>query len=308
MSSKAKATRRCHWVPQAYLKGFAADDRKPPRIWRLSNQCGEAEVKRIDKVAVKNHLYVVTGEDGQRDDTQERRFSELERFFASNPWCALQTGYVDLSSQTLRKMVALLAATVFVRNPAHFNLSKRIHQSFVEAFSGPLGLPDAVIVGGRRVELDHSAWPEHAKASEDDLKRNWFDMMNSCGDVARMFLNMRWAMVASEEPVFITSDQPITFLHPDLRFRGIQNPQTSVIFPISPTRVLCMDHRHGEPDNEYYAAQHCGAAINMLVWRNALEYMFSPRDPHEVCQQILALEDVLPNLHDEVLPKGADTV
>jgi hypothetical protein len=52
-----------------------------------------------------------------------------------------------------------------------------------------------------------------------------------------------------------------------------------------------MDHRHGEPANEYYAAQNDGAAINMLVWREALEFMFSPRDPHEVCRQILKLEE-----------------
>ncbi|MAO01034.1 DUF4238 domain-containing protein [uncultured Sulfitobacter sp.] len=291
MSSGSKPTRRCHWVPQAYLKAFAADNRKPPRIWRLSNQESDAELKRIDRVAVRNHLYVVRDKEGQRDDAQEKRFAELEQFFSSKPWKALQTGFVDLSDQSIRKMVALLAATMYVRNPAHFELSTRIHQSFVDTFSGPWGLPDAVIIGGRRVALDHSSWPEHANASEDDLKRNWFDMMNSCGDIAKMFLGMRWAMVASEEPVFITSDHPITFLHPDLRFRGIKNPDTSVIFPISPTRVLCMDHRHEEPANEYYPAQHHGAAINMLVWRDALEFMFSPREPHEVCRQILELEE-----------------
>lgn len=291
MSSGSKPTRRCHWVPQAYLKAFAADNRKPPRIWRLSNQEDDAELKRIDRVAVRNHLYVVRDKEGQRDDAQEKRFADLEQFFSSKPWKALQTGFVDLSNQSIRKMVALLAATMFVRNPAHFELSTRIHQSFVDAFTGPRGLPNAVIIGGKRIALDHSSWSEHANASEDDLKRNWFDMMNSCGDIAKMFLGMRWAMVASDEPVFITSDQPITFLHPDLRFRGIKNLETSVIFPISPTRVLCMDHRHGEPANEYYAAQYNGAAINMLVWNEALEFMFSPRDPHGVCRQILKLEE-----------------
>ncbi|WP_420408144.1 DUF4238 domain-containing protein [Hoeflea sp.] len=305
MSAKSNVTRRCHWVPQSYLKGFAADERKPPRIWRLSNESGDAELKRIDKVAVRNHLYVVEGDDGQRDDAQEKRFSELEQFFSSSPWHSLQTRYVDLSNQAIRKMVALLAATMFVRNPAHFELSKRIHRSFVDAFTGPRGLPDAVVIGGQRVELDHATWSEHANASEDDLKRSWFDIMNSCGDVAQMFLEMRWAMVASDEPVFVTSDQPITFLHPDLRFRGIQNPQTSVLFPISPTRILCMDHRHGEPDNQYYAAQHNGAAINLLIWRNALEHIFSSREPHEVCQQILAIEDDL-QIPDDEISNGAD--
>lgn len=258
-------------------------------------------MRRLDKVAVKNHLYVITGKEGQRDDTQEKRFSELEQFFSSKPWRMLQTGFVDLSDQTTRKMIALLAATMFVRNPSHLNILKDIHHSFVEIFSGPFGPPDVFIMGGKRIELDHSSWPEHANATENDLKRNWFDVMNSCGDVAQMFLEMRWAMVASERPIFITSDNPINFLHPDLRFRGIQNPETSVIFPISPTRVLCMDHQYGEPNNEYYTAQHYGAATNLLVWRNALEYMFSPRHLNEVCQEILELEEHLPAAHKEPL-------
>lgn len=293
MSATSKPTRRCHWVPQAYLKGFAADNRNPPRIWRLSNQTGDVELKRIDKVAVRNHLYVVAAADGRKDDTQEKIFSDLEQFFSSKPWGALQTHFVDLSNGAIRKMVSLLAATLYVRNPAHFELSKIIHSSLVAAFSGPQGLPDAIIMGGKRLALDHASWREHANASEDDLKRNWFDMMNSCADIAKMFMDMRWSIVAADEPVFVTSDHPITFLHPDLRFRGIANPETSVIFPISPTRVLYMDHRHDEPKNQYYAAQHDGAAINMIVWQNALEYMFSNREPHAVCAEILRLGETM---------------
>lgn len=301
MSGKQKPTRRCHWVPQAYLKGFAADDRKPPRIWRLSKQEGEAELKRIDKVAVRNHLYTVMDDQGRRNDDQEKRFSDLEELFASKAWKKLKTGFVDLSDETIRKMVSLLAATLYVRNPSHLEMYKSMHSRFVEEFSGPRGLPDSVILNGKNIELDQTDWPEYAKASEDDLKRNWFDILNTCADIAQMFLEMRWAIVVSETPIFVTSDHPITFTHPDLRFRGIKNSETSVIFPLSPTRVLHMDHRHSEPDNQYYAAQHNGAAINMLVWRNALEHMFSHRDPHHVCADIVALEDteVFQNTHSE---------
>ncbi|MEP1577199.1 DUF4238 domain-containing protein [Roseibium album] len=290
MSKRPKPTRRCHWVPQAYLKGFAADDSKTPRIWRLSNKSGEAELKRVDKVAVRNHLYTVVDGQGRRNDEQEKRFSELEELFASKVWKKLQTDFFDLSDPTIRKMVSLLAATMYVRNPAHLEMYKNIHTQFVEEFSGPLGPPDAVVVNGKSVELEHSDWPKYSNASEDDLKRNWFEILNTCGDVAEMFLEMRWAIVASETPVFVTSDQPITFIHPDLRFRGIKNPETMVVFPISPTRVLHMDHRHTEPDNQYYASRFNGAAINMLVWRNALEHMFAHRDPHAVCADILTLE------------------
>jgi hypothetical protein len=258
---------------------------------RPSNQGGDAELKRIDKVAVKNHLYTVAEGDGRRNDAQEKRFADLEQLFASKAWLQLQTGFVDLSDSTIRKMVALLAATLYVRNPAHLEMYKEIHARFVEEFSGPRGLPDAMIVDGKSIELDHSDWPNYANANEDELKRNWFDVMNTCGDIAEIFLGMRWAVTVSETPVFVTSDHPVTFTHPELRFRGIRNPETMVIFPISPTRVLHMDHRHSEPDNQYYEAQHNGAAVNMLVWRNALEYMFAHRDPHAVCADIVALED-----------------
>ncbi|MGH1466573.1 MAG: DUF4238 domain-containing protein [Cognatishimia sp.] len=291
MNTASKPTRRCHWVPQAYLKGFAVDECKPPRIWRLSNQSGDAELKRIDKVAVRNHLYTVVENGGRRDDAQEKRFSDLEQLFASKAWRKLQTGFVDLSDPIIRKMVALLAATLYVRNPAHFEMYKGMHAKFVEEFSGPRGLPDSVILDGKRIELDHADWPSYANADENDLKRNWFDVMNSCGDIAQMFLGMRWVVIAAEAPIFMTSDHPITFTHPDLKFRGINNPETSVIFPLSPTRVLCMDHRHGEPDNTYYPAHHNGAAVNMLVWRNALEHMFAHRDPEDICADIVALEE-----------------
>jgi hypothetical protein len=63
---------------------------------------------------------------------------------------------------------------------------------------------------------------------------------------------MRWSMLWAAEPVFITTDNPVVFLDPSLKFRGINNPETSIIFPISPNRVLCMDHRHHEPANQYY--------------------------------------------------------
>lgn len=296
-STNSKPTRRCHWVPQSYLKGFAADSRKPARIWRLSNQNGEPELKRIDKVAVRNHLYSFRDADGRRDDAQEKRFSELETFFSSEPWRALQTGFVDLSSQPLRKMVALLAATMFVRNPAHFETLKRIHSSIVDFFSELDSLPDVFDFGAKQFEIDHESWPSFANSTDEDLKKDWFAVINTCGDIARHFLEMRWAVTVSDAPVFITSDNPVTFIHPDLRFRGYANPETSIVFPISPTRALHMDHRHGELDNEYYEVQHDGAAINMLVWRHANEYMFSQRDPLVTLEGIVKLGNHLERNH-----------
>ena len=56
MSAK-QITKRCHWVPQAYLKAFAADSSQL-RIWRLGKEAMTPELKRIEKVAVRFNLYV----------------------------------------------------------------------------------------------------------------------------------------------------------------------------------------------------------------------------------------------------------
>jgi hypothetical protein len=103
-----------------------------------------------------------------------------------------------------------------------------------------------------------------------------------------MLLKMRWAVVFSEEPVFITSDNPVTIMHPSLQFRGLKNSETTVTFPLSPTRILIMDNRHGEPDAQYYPLRQGPGSLNGLIWRNAIEHMFAPRHPDIICGEMLA--------------------
>ncbi|WP_178133370.1 DUF4238 domain-containing protein [Vineibacter terrae] len=76
-----QVTKCCHWVAQSYLKAFAADEGRQ-RIWRFSRNDGESEVKHIDKVAVKFHLYAPLQADGRRDDAVEKKLAELENFSA----------------------------------------------------------------------------------------------------------------------------------------------------------------------------------------------------------------------------------
>jgi hypothetical protein len=99
---------------------------------------------------------------------------------------------------------------------------------------------------------------------------------------------MRWAVIVSDEPVFIISDNPVMFIHPSLTFRGLNDPDTGVIFPLSPTRILSMDHRCGEPDAQFYPIKHNPASVNGLILRNSVDHMFSPRHPDSVCAEILA--------------------
>ncbi|MDP9603222.1 UNVERIFIED_ORG: hypothetical protein J2W38_003011 [Variovorax paradoxus] len=282
--SSAQTTKRCHWVPQVYLRSFAADDGRQ-KIWRFSKDAGDPELKNIDKVAVRFHLYVPRNTDGRRDDSFEKKLADLEQWFETPVWRALRDDAVDLSWDPLRKMVSLLAATMFLRNPKHFALTKELHAQFVQLFSGPNGPPSSIEINGRAIDLDRDTWPAYRDASEDDLKRLWISEINGAGHYAKLLMRMRWSMISVDKPVFITTDNPVVFVHPTLEFRGINDPDTSVMFPISPRRLLCMDHLHHEPANQYYPLKGSPAPHNMLLWRNSIEHLFSHRNPDEVCAE-----------------------
>ena len=283
---KVNTTKRCHWVPQVYLRGFASDIEKR-KIWRFSKTSGDPEQKGIDKVAVRFHLYVPKDANGQRDDSFERKLAGLEQWFGSIIWKKLQEEMIDLSWDPLRKMVSLLAATLMLRNPAFLELTHQMHAQLVELNSGPDGPATSAEIAGKEYRLNQEQWPAYRDAGEDDIKRSWIDEIGNATIYAEMFMAMRWSMAFTDRPTFITSDNPITFLHPSDRFRGIKNPDTSILFPISPTRLLSFDNLASEPANQYYALKGNGGAQNLLIWRNANEHMFSHRNPDGVCAEML---------------------
>jgi len=281
--SKQKRKRN-HWVPQGYLRSFAADrDRR--KIWTFSSEAGEPRLKPIRNVAVGFYLYAPRGPQG-RDYEFEERLASLEQWFGHPDWADISTGYVDLCSKGVRKGVSLLAAVMFLRNPQHLTMTAEMHRQFVEMFSEFPELPDEIEINGQAHEVDKESWPAYRDASEDDIKRMWIKQVGSAAWLAEILMKMRWAVLISEEPRFITSDNPVVLLHPSLGFKGFKNPETAVVFPLSPTRVLFLDNRHSEPDGQYYPFAESVAGLNGLLWRYSIEHMFSSRHPDQVCSEM----------------------
>lgn len=282
-----QVTRRCHWVPQSYLKAFAAD-KEQRRIWCFSKYAGQPELKRIDKVAVKFHLYAPLNADGSRDDSMEKRLADLENWFGRPIWQAVCDDFPDFSWEPLRKMVALLAAVTWLRTPLQYEQWKTMHRQMANLFAASDVLPDAVSIGKQHIKLDHASWPEYRDATDEEIKRAWNGWLREAGSIAKLFLEMRWAIMVSDAPVFITSDNPVLVGDTIGPHRGLRHFQAMVTFPLSPTRILVMDNRHTEPDARFYPLKHDPASTNMLIWRNAIDHMFSPRDPHQVCAEMNA--------------------
>lgn len=200
----------------------------------------------------------------------------------------------DLTWEPVRKMLALIVATTYARNPVQFESWKRMHRRFVDELRGREHLPLHVTISGKRHEVDPSDWPEFRDAGAEEMKAAWNDYIAGGGDIAPKLLGMRMVMLAANGPVFITSDNPVTITHPSMEFRGIGDPETTISFPISPTRMLILDNRHDEPNGVYYELPDDNAgAQNLLVWRNAMEHLFCHRDPHEVCAELVVDEDRL---------------
>lgn len=250
-----QVTKRCHWVPRAYLRDFAANEDRT-KIWRFSKKSGDPELKPIKKVAVRHHLYVTRdAATAKRDDSFERKLSHIEGWFADPVWRELQTEILDLSWKELRMLVSLVVSVMYLRTPVHYEYVKEFHRKIVRTVEGLDRVPTRLRLDDREHRVDPESWPAYRDASEDDLKKLWISQMNGATEYAEILMGMRWSMLLADAPTFITSDNPVTIVHPSLRFRGLSNPETLVLFPICPQRILVMDHRHEGAANQYYPLQ-----------------------------------------------------
>jgi hypothetical protein len=276
--------KRNHFVPQSYLRAFAADPKRR-KIWTVRKNGGDFELRPIEKVAASFYLYAPRGPKG-RDYSFEDKLATLETMFGEQFWKVLTTEFVDLCNNTIRKAVSLLTAVMLLRNPAMLDAHRSLHKQMVDLYSALPSMPDTIEIGGRDYELDASDWPEFRSAGENDIKRAWLDNIRGATWLAEILMKMRWSILLSDQPVFVTSDNPVSVLHPTLKFKGLNNPESFVTFPLSPTRILCLDHRRSEPDGQYYPLKGSPGAINSMIWRNSNDAIFSHRHTELVCQEM----------------------
>ena len=280
--------KRNHWVPQSYLRAFAADPDRREKIWRFSKEAGHPELKPIAKVAYRHYLYAPKDSAGQRDYSFEVQLSRLEQWFGEKPWQLLLTEFLDLGNSTVRKMASLLAAVLYLRNPRSLDFSSHLHRTLVDFLKDLPELPQSFEHNGKRYSVDTSDWERFRESDDEELKKNWIATVKEASWLAELLMSMRWSIVLSDTQGFITSDHPVTVTHPSLSFRGFKDPDTIVIFPLSPSRLLVMDHRMNEPAGQHYPAGDALPSWNYSIWRNAIEYMYCSRNPDEVLAELVS--------------------
>jgi hypothetical protein len=278
-----------HYVPRFYLKHFAIPETKvsiKPQIWACSkDQDGKPPfVTGIHNVAAQRYLYSPIKSDGSRCMETEAKLASLESVL-SKIWGKLAEDYVDLGDRHIRKVLALFLATLILRNPKKIDEIKSIHQRMVNWFEN---LPAEESPPELLAEFN-----EYKKASENNFKEFFVEHIhNDAILIARLLLAKRWSVIVSNQPVFITSDSPVAMANDKHKTYGIKTEGTVIIFPISPTRLLCLDTLYNEPKNQYYPLEFQDArSYNMLIWINAPRYMFSHRNSDEILVEIMSYVD-----------------
>lgn len=289
-----------HWVPQFYLKEFSTPetkDAKMKKVWALHREEGYPFLVNIEDIAAQRHLYTPACPIGKRDWETDDKLTNLEDII-SKVWPTIANDYVDLSDKHIRMAVSLFVATLILRHPRKIEEVKKIHDMMVSAWEqapkDPEGRPCGVFIHkGKEYEIDNSDWHSYKNASDYDHQRFFTSSIESeAGKIAKLLIEKRWSVVVSEDPVFITTDNPVITENQERDTFGLGTKGTFITFPLSPTRVLCMDDKFEEPASQYYSLQNkFGAAFNQLQWAKACRFMISNRSPVDVLTEIIEFSE-----------------
>lgn len=253
-------------------------------MWVFHRRGGDPTRVSVRKVAAQTYLYSPFRSSGDRDYSVEQKLADLESLLGKL-WPGLAEGFVDLGGSGVRKGLSLYLATQLLRHPYAYDVLKRSRRRLVKAVSrvpkDSDGYPaiESIVVGGREVPFPKEEWEAYADADENDEHWMFVESIESEAIMrAEMLMEKRWSMVLFDEPLLVTSDNPFFVIDPELRRDQIGGDHAKLIFPVSPTRLLCMDELD-EPANQYYKPPPDAAGMyNYLTWVNTDGFLISPRE------------------------------
>jgi hypothetical protein len=220
-----KAPKKQHYVAQLYLRQFAIEPAKSPRVHVFDKSTGKAFCTTVRDVASENYFYA-------RDEAQEveNAFQRLEDLFVT-PYRRLLRGNAPSTlTPEERVAVALFVAAQQVRTPEN----RAWLGSMMDGLKQGLG------------EMDDS-WRHMVDYDEEMLRRQQLHSLPShCRNISPIIARMKWALITNDTTSpYWTSDHPVLLYNPrptdglignvGWACRGIQ-----AFFPLSPFRALCL--------------------------------------------------------------------
>jgi hypothetical protein len=283
--------KRQHWVPSFYLRYFAVSDtpESPEQVWILHRKEGRAKLTAIRNIAVEKYLYTPKREDGTRDLRLENKLEKLETHMGVLWPKLIEKPGSLLRNNKIRRIIALFLSVQFLRHPKvrelmeiiHYRLHDLIKQQPTDSNGNPNG--KAIQIGSRVFQADDIDWATFRDVDSEPNEGHWHAFLEKeAVRFAEYLMTKRWSVGSTIAPLLITSDYPVYVVNPELKKYQFRGKDATILFPISPTRMLCLDDLD-EPKNQCYPIPNDQVNLfNMLTWHNTESFIISPRKIDDV--------------------------
>jgi uncharacterized membrane protein len=238
-----------HYVPASYLRLFvdpATPHGQQPFVWIADFESGKMLRKAPENFGYIRDHNLVFDESGQSSNSAELMLSELE----SNALPVIRrivAGDMNVRDANFRALNAFVALQ-WVRTPAVRDRLEDFFLSAVRKLAAMMTIdPDVFKRQARRAipdlsDTDAERAYEFARDSDNyeisvHSSRALGDALNLAGKAEPILAQMTWFLVVAAQPVFVTSDNPVSVINPKLPSwnmgHGLSNADTEVTFPLN---------------------------------------------------------------------------
>jgi hypothetical protein len=240
-----------HFLARAYLKGFKAKSFRGNWIYQYERQGGDPQLRRVKEVAAERNFYSVTSADGNLDDsvethldqTETRALPILHRLVDGQPISAEEKWFFafflalqHLRVPTVRKDIEQ-AYGQMVDQTTKFALGI---PGYLEKLLEDLRLKGEDLLGQTADSL-RTAYANGGIRVDVDPVTSLHFMGVLSPTVTDCLARMKWVVLKTAGPLFVTSDNPYVIVDAGPRgplTGGLASPTVEVTFPLQRRALL----------------------------------------------------------------------
>jgi len=267
-----------HYVPQSYLRHFAAENGKTPKIWCFDKFTRQAFKTNVRNIAAEKHFY-----HPQNDQEQpvEDLLARVETEFAQARRRLLQLTDGQTLADQDRAIVALFLAAQMVRTREHRAQLEQVNEIMRD-----------FLMSNPTEELQRLYGVYNADTIRQQQVDNLLtDFVPTLGEI---ILKMKWLLLFNEtDQPFWTSDNPIALFNPvNLGVRGnlgLKCDGIQAFLPLSPsvTFAVCDPKMYAEMPIRGNLTPENVAFQNSLQVNGATRYLFGPEAKFDLANEVL---------------------
>jgi hypothetical protein len=289
-----KLSRRHHYLPQMYLRGFADE---AEQVWVFDRKENKFLHQGILNTAVKKDFYTVVSQDGQKTDAVEQMLANIVEAPMKRIIERLDRKNLNWEGED-RAVLALFVALLRTRNPAF----DRDQNQFTEEFHrwwAKAKHPSVEATAESLQEYGHETGEDMSDVSAQEVfhmirddryeinnpRQNNIKMMLSLAlEIAQAVFRLKWDILAAPKGMsFLTCDNPFTVVTPpkfddSIQGYGILTPGASTVVPLSSKTAICF---YGEGDRTRGAVVYKSFLrnTNMVVAANSDRFVIARDEP-----------------------------